>query len=214
VEQFQALQQRNIAMLQPRILSLAALVAVATLLGSSASAQNQGPPTGSDDAVHYTGNDHAMLGVSLHEGNGPGVGVSTVVPNGPAQMAGVEPGDRILAINGQQVQSYRDLIRILNRTLPGSQLRLQLSRRGLVGELAVRAGNSATFHSQSFAARQPVVPNSFQSQPMPYAAYQPIQTGAPPVNDTGNPWSAEGHGWRTADNGERGAAASYGGGGD
>jgi S1-C subfamily serine protease len=46
-----------------------------------------------------------FLGVGVGDANGAGVAVTSVVPDGPADQAGIEPGSVITAINGTSVTS-------------------------------------------------------------------------------------------------------------
>ena len=57
-----------------------------------------------------------------------GVEVLEVMPGGPADYAGVRPGDVILAIDDTPVSSIDDIYRFLNRTAPGGRFTLSLLR--------------------------------------------------------------------------------------
>lgn len=57
-----------------------------------------------------------------------GVFVRAVTPGSPAERAGLKPGDRLVALNGRPVQSYRTLLRRLSVLGPGTALKLSLQR--------------------------------------------------------------------------------------
>jgi len=54
--------------------------------------------------------------------------VNSVEKGGPAEKAGVEPGDVILRFDGKPVASSEDLPRIVGATKPGSKVTMQLWR--------------------------------------------------------------------------------------
>lgn len=59
-----------------------------------------------------------------------GAFVRQVVPGGPADKAGIQPGDVVLSVNGKAVDGAVDLRRTLGVLKPGSTATLQISRRG------------------------------------------------------------------------------------
>ncbi len=63
--------------------------------------------------------------------------VSAVEKGGPAEKAGVEPGDVILKFDGKTVNSSSDLPRIVGATHPGGKAGLQVWRKGNIKELTV-----------------------------------------------------------------------------
>ena len=52
-----------------------------------------------------------------------------VAPGGPADLAGLEPGDVIETLNGRRVESHLDAILIINAMRPGDLLDIEFSRR-------------------------------------------------------------------------------------
>jgi S1-C subfamily serine protease len=102
--------------------------AAAWLLDSAAIARLQphGPWVGIS-----VGPADGVLRAQLRLPDGTGVVVTQVVPNGPAQQAGVEEHDVLLSINDKPVAGGEDLDRILHSASPdGPPLRLKLLRRG------------------------------------------------------------------------------------
>jgi serine protease Do len=63
--------------------------------------------------------------------------VSSVEADGPADRAGVQPGDIILKFNGRSVDTATDLPRMVGETKPGTQTTLTIWRKGQTKDLAV-----------------------------------------------------------------------------
>jgi serine protease Do len=63
--------------------------------------------------------------------------VSSVEPGGPADKAGVQPGDIILKFNGQPVDTATDLPRMVGDTKPGSKATITVWRKGQVRDLPI-----------------------------------------------------------------------------
>lgn len=74
------------------------------------------------------------LGVApqYRQGAEPGVGVQGVVAGGPADEAGVRPGDRLLSIGGRSLDTMFDFARILNELRPGDRVDIAIRRDGAV----------------------------------------------------------------------------------
>lgn len=70
----------------------------------------------------------AFLGLSLDEDQG-GLAVGSVVPSGPASVAGMMAGDRVLAVNGTPVPNRATWAKVISGVEAGAKLRL-LGRRG------------------------------------------------------------------------------------
>lgn len=80
---------------------------------------------------------HAMIGLSLGQGGGDsdgrplsGAQVVAVTPGGPAQLAGIRPGDRVVAASGVPIRLPADLIEQVERQGVGRPMTLQLIRQG------------------------------------------------------------------------------------
>lgn len=69
-----------------------------------------------------------------------GVLVYKVLPNSPAQKAGVRAGDVIEKLNGQSVKDADSVQKVVENSQVGGDLRVQLRRNGQNLDLAVRPG--------------------------------------------------------------------------
>ncbi|KVN99924.1 serine peptidase, partial [Burkholderia ubonensis] len=63
--------------------------------------------------------------------------VSSVEPGGPADKAGVQPGDIILKFNGKQVDTASDLPRMVGDTKPGAKATINVWRKGQARDLPI-----------------------------------------------------------------------------
>lgn len=78
-----------------------------------------------------------------------GVGVTHVVPNSPAEKAGLRKDDVILRIDGENVSSVRKLNRLVSEMAPDQSVKLSFSRGGSEQEVTATVGKRS---NQSFAA--------------------------------------------------------------
>lgn len=90
-----------------------------------------------DRFAQYRRNRRGALGVTLDEESRGPVRINHVYRNGPADEAGLRPGDEIVAIDGRELRSTEDLLRVLANKHPGEQIRLAIDRNGR--ERTVRA---------------------------------------------------------------------------
>lgn len=74
---------------------------------------------------------------SIGLGKPAGALVRSVEAGGPAEKAGVEPGDIITKFDGKTVEKSGDLPRIVGAVKPGSKATLQVFRRGSYKDLSV-----------------------------------------------------------------------------
>ncbi len=61
---------------------------------------------------------------------GPGVAVSTVTSGGPADRAGLKPGDVIVAVNGKPIKNGNELVNDIVDRKPGSSVKVDYLRDG------------------------------------------------------------------------------------
>ncbi|MBK8894234.1 MAG: DegQ family serine endoprotease [Propionivibrio sp.] len=71
-----------------------------------------------------------------------GAAVNAVERGGPAEKAGVEPGDVILKFDGKPVGNSSDLPRIVGTTKPGMKVSIQVWRSGSTRELTIVVGET------------------------------------------------------------------------
>lgn len=82
--------------------------------------------------------EHPFLGILPRRDDQPGaVTVRYVYPQSPAAQAGIEPGDVILALEGEAVEDRHALAVQLSRYKPGQALKLRLRRAGREREVEV-----------------------------------------------------------------------------
>jgi serine protease Do len=71
---------------------------------------------------------------------GKGALVADLTPGGPAERAGLKPGDVVTRVNGEAVESATDLTRAVGRAPAGSAVRLEVRRDGRMQEVVVHSG--------------------------------------------------------------------------
>jgi S1-C subfamily serine protease len=77
---------------------------------------------------------------------GDGLVVNGVAVNAPADVAGIEPGDVVVAIGGEPVHGLADLFRRIWRTGPaGAEIALTLLRKGTRLEVRVKSASREDF---------------------------------------------------------------------
>jgi S1-C subfamily serine protease len=85
------------------------------------------------------------LGVETSDPTDPnapsGAEVKTVTPGGPAESAGIDPGDVITEIDGQAVNGSDDVSRIVNTKAPGDDIEIRVDRTGQDVTLDVKLQN-------------------------------------------------------------------------
>ncbi len=74
-----------------------------------------------------------------------GVGVESVVDGSPAQTAGLQKGDVIVKLNGEDITSSRKLTRLVSEISPDHQARLTIVRNGSEREITVTVGKRPGF---------------------------------------------------------------------
>jgi serine protease Do len=98
---------------------------------------------------------------SLGLGKAAGALVRSVESGGPAEKAGVEPGDIITRFEGKPVDKSTDLQRIVGGTKPGTKAGLQVYRRGSSRDLSVTVAELEPERSRRAAAPEaPAAPTA------------------------------------------------------
>ena len=67
--------------------------------------------------------------------------ISEVIPDSPADKAGLKQGDVVLSFNGEEIQDYSKLSRLTAGNAPGSKVRLQVLRDGELKTFTVTLGS-------------------------------------------------------------------------
>lgn len=70
--------------------------------------------------------------------------VSSVTPGGPAEKAGVVVGDIIISLDGEKLETYKDLSKLVARTEAGHRSKLKVIRQGESRNLKVTIGRLPT----------------------------------------------------------------------
>jgi S1-C subfamily serine protease len=81
--------------------------------------------------------------IGIRNGTSPdrsGAVVDSVVPGGPADQAGVRPGDKIVAIDDKKVSSSEDVSAAVTARRPGEQAKVTVERGGARRTLTVDLG--------------------------------------------------------------------------
>ncbi|HRC61221.1 MAG TPA: DegQ family serine endoprotease [Candidatus Propionivibrio aalborgensis] len=81
-----------------------------------------------------------------------GAVVNAVEKGGPADKAGLEPGDVILKFDGKPINASADLPRMVGATKPGTRSTLQVWRKGATRDIAVTVGEMS---DEKVAASRP-----------------------------------------------------------
>jgi serine protease Do len=104
-----------------------------------------------DDLVKFGKVTRGRIGVSVQGVNKDladsfgldkpkGALVGSVEKGGPAEKAGLQPGDVILAVDGKVLEQSNDLPRVIGETKPGTTLGLQVWRQGATRDVRVTVG--------------------------------------------------------------------------
>jgi S1-C subfamily serine protease len=88
---------------------------------------------------------HAWIGF-YPQANDEGIGISGVVPGGPAEAAGLKRGDLLLSVDGHAVRGLRPLYRALWRRKPGEVVGMQVLREKGIRVVEVVAGDRYEFY--------------------------------------------------------------------
>jgi putative serine protease PepD len=92
---------------------------------------------------------HAIIGVKLdatYEGEGAKISTvsgagDTVTPGGPADEAGLRPGDIIVGINAERITNAAELIVAIRRQAPGAEISLTYLRGGARHTVSLKLGS-------------------------------------------------------------------------
>ncbi len=82
-----------------------------------------------------------------------GAVVNSVEKGGPAEKAGIEPGDVVLKFDGKTISNSADLPRMVGATRPGSRAIVQVWRKGSTRDISVTVGEM--LEDKQVSSRQP-----------------------------------------------------------
>lgn len=108
-------------------------------------------------------------GVILDEDSNPGILVREVVPGGPAELAGLQAGDRIVMLDGQPVKTLADLIARLQTYAAGEDVECDLIRGETVLEAVIALGQRPPPGARRFAEFGPVGESAPREAALPAA---------------------------------------------
>jgi hypothetical protein len=134
--------------LPPRIIALAVLAAllVAGAAYGASALIGSGGGTGPSPIPAATSTSVDWLGVQLEGLATGGVVIATVAPGGPADQAGLEPGDVIAEIDGKPIRASGDVEKAVAGLHAGDSIEIQVSRGSTIyttrATLASRPGPS------------------------------------------------------------------------
>ena len=139
------------------------LLAAIILTAGAAAAQQPAPPPAPSEPPEDFGNTfsfsfqgNGFLGVygedisnenmaHYHLSQARGVGITQVVPDSPAEKAGLRKDDVILRIDDENVTSVRKLNRLVSEIAPDHSVRITVSRNGSEQQLTATIGRRKNF---------------------------------------------------------------------
>jgi serine protease Do len=89
-----------------------------------------------------------------------GVVIASVERDGPAERAGLRPGDIVLSYDGKPITGAEDLPRLVAGTRPGTAAKMEVWREGQRSEVTVTVGEFPSEPSASSRAPDEAQPNS------------------------------------------------------
>jgi putative serine protease PepD len=84
--------------------------------------------------------EHAYLGLSTSPASGGGAQVAEATPGGPAARAGIQAGDVVIEVDGEQVQDPDDVAQAISDDKPGDEVEVKVQRGGSEETIEVTLG--------------------------------------------------------------------------
>jgi serine protease Do len=126
----------------------------------------------------------ARIGASVDTSDGdagkdakPGVSIETVEPGGPADKAGIKPGDTVTEFDGERVRSVRQFLRLVQESAPGRSVPVVLSRAGQ--RVSVNVTPERSSFGDDFNMRLLDTPTARLARPTPLPPTPPAAPRAP-----------------------------------
>jgi membrane-associated protease RseP (regulator of RpoE activity) len=135
------------------------------------------PPAPSVQAIPSA---RPRLGVTLDPRYGVIAVVRSVVPDSPADHAGLKPGDTIEALNGNRVESYDDVLEFIEAMRPGDVMDIDFSRR-------ITGRTQAILDRDRSDELPEAAGDAVDREPVDQAAYEPLP--APAASENRGPQS-------------------------
>ena len=107
---------------------------------------------------------NAAFAEAFKLGRPRGALVTLVEPAGPAEKAGIKPGDVILGVNGQNIDHYGELSLLISNMHPGADARLSVWRGGKAQEISVKIALVSDEQDKATAKAAPKGPTSGQAE--------------------------------------------------
>lgn len=108
----------------------------------------------------------AERAASLKLGSRSGVEIRVVEEGGPADRAGIEPGDILLSYNGEHLLGAQQLVRLVQETPAGRKIKVQIWRGGRVRSVLITTGAPRQTPTEPFAG----FPYGADAGPLPPSA--------------------------------------------
>ncbi len=147
-------------------------VAALALVSAVPAAFGQGSGQGHSHSANVTMKEATYLGIGVEDVDADrakalklkedrGAHVTSVMPNTPAEKAGMKEGDVILEYNGQRVDGREQLIRMVRETPAGKQAKISLWRNGAPLTLTATVGSHKVVESEdgNWSFEVPAMPN-------------------------------------------------------
>ena len=91
---------------------------------------------------------------------GKGVAVAQVVAGGPADQAGMQPGDVIQKVNGSDVTTNDEVVKAIKATKPGSSLTMEVWSAGIKKLVTIKVQERPADVGDSLPPQQGQDPNA------------------------------------------------------
>lgn len=100
--------------------------------------------------------------------------ISEILPGSPAEKAGIQAGDRIVAINGKSIQNWREMSTDVNAS-KGQTLQMEVEREGRRISLRVTPGYNEKLQKYAIGISKASDPNLFEKHR--YGFFPAVQKG-------------------------------------